>query len=173
MSLRKTCAPSRAIACAIAWPMPSAAPGMTAVFPSSRAISASCCAPALGFVESHCGDDDHAGDDELGLGRQPKPAQAIGQELQDQHTERHATQVADAAGETDPAKHGRGDPLEFEIEPPRVLRQTDAAAAPTGIPKLSPALSCAEPTRPAKMMPATVASNELMIMHRNFTRRTS
>src|SRR6218665_1327083 len=116
MSLRKTCAPSRAIACAIAWPMPSAAPVVAPFFPSSRAISASCCAPALCFVESHCGDDDHAGDDQLPFGRQPNPAQAIGQELQDQHTERHATQVADAAGETDPAKHGRGGHLEFEIE---------------------------------------------------------
>ena len=55
-----------------------------------------------------------------------QPAQAVGQELQDQHAERHAGQAADAAGEADAAEHGRGDDLELEIQSRRMLRRADA-----------------------------------------------
>src|SRR5690349_4216236 len=105
MSEMKTCAPSRAIASDIAWPMPSAAPVMTAVFPFKRAMSASIRAPAFRLVEGDRGNDDHAGDDQLPFGRQAEAAQTVGQELQDQHAERHAPKAADAAGEADAAEH--------------------------------------------------------------------
>src|SRR4051794_5839427 len=117
MSLANTCAPSTAMASAMAWPMPSAAPVTTAILPCRRPMrNPPSDAPALELVEGDGGDDDAAGYDELPLGRQGQHAQAVGQERQDQHAERHAEQAADAAGQADAAEHDCGHDLELEAE---------------------------------------------------------
>ena len=81
-----------------------------------------------------------------------QPAQAVGQELQDQHAERHAEQAADAAGQADAAEHRRGDHLELEVEAGRVLRRADAGGQDDA---------------------GDVASSELIRKQMNLTRRTS
>src|SRR6516164_11137768 len=127
MSERKTCAPSRAKASAIAWPMPSAAPVTTATFLSSRPMFPPLRRPsALELVEGDGDDDDGAGDHQLPLGLQVEHAKAVRQKLQDEDAERHAEKRADPAGQADAAQHHRGNHLELETEAGEVHRRAEA-----------------------------------------------